>query len=245
MGLIPPKGSTWVWKILHIVATLIRLFFLRLHVEGREHIPTTGGCVYAINHTLGPDYVIVGYASPRQVFYMAKAEVFAFHPWVAALVAGAGAFPVQRGKGDIQAVEQGASMVRRGKIVGMFPEGTRSKSGGLQRGKTGMARIALMAQAPVVPVVVINSEPVLRDVLKFKRRPLVTVRFGEVVPVAGDAENPEDVRRVTTSLMLAMAALLPPDRRGYYADAGAVEALDRAEFDQIQSSTAPFSDPPG
>jgi 1-acyl-sn-glycerol-3-phosphate acyltransferase len=232
MSLIPPKDSTWVWKVLHIVATLIRIFFLRLRVEGSEHIPAAGGCVFAINHTLGPDYVIVGYASPRQVFYMAKAEVFAFHPWVAALVAGAGAFPVQRGKGDTQALEQAANVVRRGKIVGMFPEGTRSKSGGLQRGKTGAARIAMMAQAPVVPVVVINSEPVLRDVLKFKRRPVVTVRFGPATPATGDVENPEDVRCLTTTLMLAMAALLPPERRGYYADAGKVEALDQEEFEQ-------------
>ncbi len=235
MSLIPPKDSTWVWKVLHIVATLIRLFFLRLRVEGREHIPATGGCVFTINHTLGPDYVIVGYASTRQVFYMAKAEVFAFHPWVAALVAGAGAFPVQRGKGDFQAVEQASNEVRRGKIVGMFPEGTRSKSGGLQRGKTGVARIALMAQAPIVPVVVINSEPVLRDVLKFKRRPVVTVRFGPAMPAVGDVENPEDVRRLTTALMLAMADLLPPDRRGYYADAVTVRELDQAEFPDASS----------
>lgn len=227
---IPPKDSTWVWKILHVIATLIRIFFLRLRVEGREHVPTEGGCIFAINHTMGPDYVIVGYASPRQVYYMAKSEIFAFHPWIAALVTAAGAFPVQRGKGDTQAIEQAASVVRSGRVVGMFPEGTRSRSGVLQRGKTGAARIAMLAQAPIIPVVVINSEPVLRDVLKFKRRPLVTVRFGQPVPCAGSVDNPEDVRHLTTRIMLGMAELLPPERRGYYADGQAVEALDRAEF---------------
>lgn len=233
MIIIPPRDSTWVWKILHVIATLIRIFFLRLRVEGREHVPAKGGCVLAINHTMGPDYVIVGYVAPRQVFYMAKAEIFGYHPWLAALVASAGAFPVQRGKGDTQAIEQAANVVRRGKIVGMFPEGTRSRSGELQRGKTGAARIAMIAQAPIVPVVVINSEPVLRDVLKFKRRPLVTVRFGEPVPCSGSIDNPEDVRRLTTQIMLGMAALLPPERRGYYANASEVEALDRAEFQTI------------
>ncbi len=58
MIIIPPRDSTWVWKILHVIATLIRIFFLRLRVEGREHVPATGGCVLAINHTMGPDYVI-------------------------------------------------------------------------------------------------------------------------------------------------------------------------------------------
>ena len=234
MSLIPPKDSTWAWRILHVVATLIRLFFLRLRVEGRDNVPLSGGCVYAINHTMGPDYVIVGYASPRQVYYMAKSEVFAFHPWLAALVTAAGAFPVQRGKGDLQAVEQAAAFVLTGKIVGMFPEGTRSRSGELQRGKTGVARIAMMAQAPIVPVVVINSEPVLRDVLKLQRRPLVTVRFGEPVMAFGSVEDPEEVRQLTTNLMLGMAALLPPERRGYYADPDAVRQADLIEFRQPQ-----------
>lgn len=236
--MIPPKDATWVWRGLHVIATLIRLFFLRLRVEGREKVPPTGGCVYAINHTMGPDYVIVGYASPRQVFYMAKAEIFNFHPWVAGLVSAAGAFPVQRGKGDTQAIEQAVAVVRRGKIVGMFPEGTRSRTGGLQRGKTGVARIAMAAQAPIVPVVVLNSEPVLRDVLKFKKRPRVTVRFGQPVAAEGDVNSSADVRRVTTTLMLAMADLLPPERRGYYQDAATVRQADLAEWSETHSSTA-------
>lgn len=230
MSLIPPKDATWVWRILHVIATLIRIFFLRLRVEGQENVPRTGGCIYAINHTMGPDYVLVGYASPRQVFYMAKSEIFALHPWLAALVTAAGAFPVQRGRGDIQAIEQAAIFVRTGKIVGMFPEGTRSRGGQLQRGKTGVARIAMMAQAPIVPVVVIDSELVLRDVLKLKRRPLVTVRFGKPVMAFGNVDNPHEVRQLTTELMLGMADLLPPERRGYYADPGVVHHEDQAEF---------------
>jgi 1-acyl-sn-glycerol-3-phosphate acyltransferase len=222
-----------MWRILYVIAIIIRPFFVRLKIEGQENVPLADGCVYAINHTMGPDYVLVGYASPRQVFYMAKSEVFAFHPWLDKLVTAAGAFPVQRGKGDFHAIEQAAAVVRSGKIVGMFPEGTRSRNGQLQRGKTGVARIAMMAQAPIVPVVVINSEPILRDVLKFRRRPLVIVRFGASVQPLGDVENPEDVRCVTTMLMLALARLLPPERRGYYSDPDAVRALDRAEFKQM------------
>jgi len=232
MSLIPPRDATWVWRILHVVATLIRIFFLRLRVEGQENVPRTGGCIYAINHTMGPDYVIVGYASPRQVYYMAKSEVFALHPWLAALVTAAGAFPVRRGKGDIQAIEQAAAFVRTGKIVGMFPEGTRSRSGALQRGKTGVARIAMMAEAPIVPVVVIDSEPVLRDVLKFRRRPLVTVRFGPPIAPVGNVENLEEVRQFTTQLMLGMADLLPAERKGHYADAETVRREDQIEFRQ-------------
>lgn len=228
--LLPPRDATFMWRILFVVAIIIKPFFLRLRIEGRERVPRQGGCVYAINHTAGPDYVIVGYASPRQVFYMAKAEIFAFHPLLAWLVRSAGAFPVQRGKGDTQAVEQAVKMVAAGHIVGMFPEGTRSKSGQLQRGKTGVARIAMNGNVPIVPVVVINSEPVLRDFKKFQPRPQVTLRFGAPIPPAGDADDPAAVRRLTSTMMLAMAELLPADRRGYYADASQVRTADEEEF---------------
>lgn len=213
-----PTEGTRTWKVLYVIAIIIKPFFLRLQIEGEENIPAAGGCVIASNHTLGADYVVLGYASPRQLYYMAKAEIFAFHPLVAKLVAGAGAFPVQRGKGDTQAIDQAVAMVKAGKIVGMFPEGTRSRSGVLRRGKPGAARIALGAAAPLVPAAVVNGDTILRDVLKLQRRPLVTVRFGTPIVVAGDSENGEDVERLTTAIMLAIAELLPPERRGEYAE---------------------------
>lgn len=221
-----PREGTWAWKVLYIVAIIIKPFFLRLHVEGEAHVPVTGGCVIACNHTRGPDYVIVGYASPRQIYYMAKSEIFAYHPLLANLVSSAGAFPVHRGRGDIHAINQAIAVVQSGHLLGMFPEGTRSRTGALQRGKLGVARIALGAQAPIVPVVVIGSEPVLQDVLKFKRRPMVVVRFGPPIEPAGTATNSDDVQRLTTRMMLAMADLLPPDLRGYYADAAALPVED-------------------
>jgi len=228
--LLPPRQATWMWRILFVVAIMIKPFFLRLRIEGRERVPRQGGCVYAINHTAGPDYVIVGYASPRQVFYMAKAEIFASHPLLAWLVSSAGAFPVQRGRGDTQAVEQAVKVVAAGHTVGMFPEGTRSRNGQLQRGKTGVARIAMKGEVPIVPVVVIDSEPVLRTFKKFQPRPQVTVRFGTPIAPAGNAEDPEAVRRLTSTMMLAMAELLPVDRRGYYADVSQVRTADEEEF---------------
>jgi 1-acyl-sn-glycerol-3-phosphate acyltransferase len=212
-----PKEATSGWKVLYVVAIIIKPFFLRLEIEGEEHIPQAGGAVVACNHTRGPDYVILGYVSPRQIFYMAKAEIFAYHPWLARLVTMAGAFPVHRGQGDGQAIDQAVALVRSGKLLGMFPEGTRSRDGALQKAKLGVARIALGAGCPIVPVVVINSEPVLRDVLKLRRRPLVVVRFGPPIEVAGDPEDGEDLQEVTDRMMRELAQLLPEERRGYYA----------------------------
>ena len=80
-----PKEGTRAWKVLYVIAIIIRPFFVRLNIEGEENIPAAGGCVIACNHTLGADYVLLGYASPRQVYYMAKSEIFAFHPLLAKL----------------------------------------------------------------------------------------------------------------------------------------------------------------
>ena len=214
-----PQQAARTWRVLYVVAIIIKPFFLRLRIEGDENLPAAGGCIVACNHTLGPDYVILGYASPRQVYFMAKVELFKIHPWLTALLHGAGAFPVRRGERDSDALEQAQRMVDAGYVVGMFPEGTRSRTGALQRGRSGVARIALAANAPVVPVVVINSEPVLPGVLKLRRRPLVTVRFGApVFPPAGGGTNAELANRFTREIMFAMADLLPPERRGFYSD---------------------------
>lgn len=218
--MIFPKESTLAWKFWYFVAIVIRPFFLRLTIEGKEHVPAEGGCIIACNHTMGPDYVILGYASPRQVYYMAKAEIFAYHPWLARIVADVGAFPVHRGQGDSDAIERAIEVVQSGHVLGMFPEGTRSRTGALQPAKTGVARIALGSGAPIVPAVVVNSEPVLRDWLKFQRRPQVTMRFGAPLPTVGEPQNAADVERTTTTMMVAMAALLPAERRGAYAGEG-------------------------
>ena len=235
-----PHQATRTWKVLVVVAIIIKPFFLRLRIEGAENIPASGGCIAACNHTLGPDYVILGYASPRQVYYMAKSELFKIHPWLTALLHGAGAFPVRRGERDSDAVEQAVKMIHAGFVVGMFPEGTRSRSGALQRGRTGVARIALQANALVIPVVVINSEPVMRDVLKLRRRPLVTIRFGKPVYPAvgsdGDAVVGSAAQQFTTQIMLALAELLPPERHGYYSDRAADQSADSG------ASLAPAAD---
>ena len=228
-----PRDANATWTTLWLVARVVEPLFARFHCEGREHVPLTGGCIITCNHIMGPDFIVVGYAAPRQVYYMAKSELFNIHPWLTALLRGAGAFPVRRGERDGDAIEQAVKMIQAGFVVGMFPEGTRSRTGALQRGRTGVARIALQANALVVPVVVINSEPVLRDVLKLRRRPQVTIRFGQPIrPAAalvGADAAPDAVQQFTTQIMLALAALLPPARHGYYGDPAADDGADPGE----------------
>ena len=94
------KDRRWVWWTCYGLAWLVQPLLCRLQIEGRENIPATGGAVVACNHNYGPDFVLLGMASTRELRFMAKAEAFAWHPILAAILRGGGVFPVQRGKGD-------------------------------------------------------------------------------------------------------------------------------------------------
>jgi 1-acyl-sn-glycerol-3-phosphate acyltransferase len=97
----------------------------------------------------------------------------------------------------------------------MFPEGTRSRSGKLQRGRSGAAYVAIQAQAPIVPAVVINSEPIFQrsNYLSLKPRAQVLARVGEPLPPPHDPNDRRSLRSYTRDVMAAMANLLPPSLR--------------------------------
>lgn len=206
-----------VWWFLWILASFLRLIFCRLRIEGAQNVPLSGGGVVACNHNPGLDFIFLGYASPREIYYMAKEEAFQINPLASALMRGGGVFPVQRGKSDKVAFGNALEIIRQGILIGMFPEGTRSRDGKLQRARTGTARLALEAGVPVIPAAVIGSPAVMHRFRQL-RRPLVIVRFG--APIRGQmADDPvEAAKAFTDEIMLAIADLLPPEQRGVYAD---------------------------
>lgn len=213
----PPRDASSVWKFLHRLITLLKPLFCKLKIEDRQHVPEQAGCVLVCNHTYGPDFIVLGYASPRQVYYMAKMEIFGWHPLLTKLLVTAGVFPVRRGQSDKGAITAAVNLVRTGKVVGMFPEGTRSRNGALQRGRSGAARIAMEAQVPVVPVVVLNSPAILHKLGRRLRAPEVVIRFGQPIYLAGDPNDSQAAHDNTTQIMRALAVLLPPELRGVYA----------------------------
>ncbi len=195
--------------------TVYPLFF-RYRIEGETNLPDTGGVVLASNHNYGIDFIVLGATARRQVYFMAKAESFEIHPLLSAFLRNTGVFPVERTKQDIGALRTAVKTVKDGHILGMFPEGTRSRDGQLQRGKTGTARIAIAANAPVVPAVVIGSPEIFKGYWKPVRRPEVIVRYGPRLEWAGSERGEEAAKIFTERIMLAIAALLPPEMRGVY-----------------------------
>jgi len=211
----PPAEAVWSWKALHLFVTTIKPFFCQLQVEGREHIPVKGGCVLTCNHTMGPDFLVLSYLSPRQVYFMVKAELMEANRWLGKFLTYNGCFPVRRGEGDMDAVRHAIDLVRRGYILGMFPEGTRSRTGTLQRGRSGAAYVAIQAQAPVVPAAVINSEAIFKrsNYLSLKPRARVTARIGRPLTPPPNVGDRRSLRAFTRDIMAAIASLLPPELR--------------------------------
>ncbi|GIK75104.1 MAG: 1-acyl-sn-glycerol-3-phosphate acyltransferase [Chloroflexota bacterium] len=214
-SLKPPRDAVWSWKAIHMFLTAVKPLFCQLSIEGRENIPTVGGCILTCNHTMGPDFLVIGYLSPRQIYFMVKAELMEANRWLGQFLRYHGCFPIHRGEGDMGAVQHAINLVQSGRVLGMFPEGTRSRSGKLQRGRSGAAYVAIQAQAPIVPAVVINSEPIFQrsNYLSLKPRAQVLARVGEPLPPPHDPNDRRSLRSYTRDVMAAMANLLPPSLR--------------------------------
>jgi 1-acyl-sn-glycerol-3-phosphate acyltransferase len=137
------------------------LIYLRMQRIGREHLPRSGPLLLAANHRSFLDPFVIGTLVRRPVYYMAKRELFQsrLQAW---LLNALGAFPVDRGAGDHDAMRTAREILRRGDCVVIFPEGTRTRRGPLGEPHRGVGRLALETGAPVAPVSVIGTEHVRR-----------------------------------------------------------------------------------
>ncbi len=148
------------WLVRAVLLPFFLLYF-RLARLGREHIPPCGPALLAANHRSFLDPFVIGALARRPVYYMAKRELFESR-WQAWLLNSLGAFPVDRGRSDEQAMATARAILERGDCVVIFPEGTRVRSGPLAHPHRGVGRLALQTGAPVVPVAVLGTEDVRR-----------------------------------------------------------------------------------
>jgi perosamine synthetase len=191
---VSPTERTGTYRVLTALAKpLVRVLF-RPEAKGLEHVPESGGFVLSSNQLSNLDGAALTYALvPRQVWWMAKAELFA--PVLGSIARSMGCFPVRRGEGDLDAVRTAVELAVRGYAVGIFPEGTRRTKGFLKKHQprlhSGAARVALAADVPLVPAAIVGT-----DKLTALRR--WRIAFGEPVPVADLPDNPRLAARETT-----------------------------------------------
>ena len=127
----------------------------RFDIKGLEHFPKTGGVLVCSNHIDALDPPVVGITAPRPVHFMAKEELFNM-PILKPLLPKLNAFPVKRGLSDREALRRALALLKNGDVMGLFPEGTRSKDGKLGKGFSGAGFFALKGNADVVPCAIIG-----------------------------------------------------------------------------------------
>ena len=174
-----PGTSKFYTAVWWIVRTAFEIF-LGLRVEGQEHIPDEGGVILASNHVSYFDPPIIGVASPRELSFLAKRELFSFPPF-RVLITRLNAIPLDRSGMPRAALKTVIELIRAGKVVLLFPEGTRSRSGELGEARAGVGMISVTTGRPVVPVCVEGTGRIFKALLGLGG---VRVRFG--APVSPD-----------------------------------------------------------
>jgi len=200
----------WLMKYVFL-GPILRLLY-RPKAVGLENIPADGPALIAANHESFLDDLLLPLVVPgRKVVFLAKAEYFDkwYLRW---FFKGAGVIPVRRTNrsGAEAALQAGVQALREGKLVGIFPEGTRSPDGRLYRGKTGVARMALEAQVPVIPVGIVGTFEALPYDRKIPKRGRVEIRFGRPLSFERHYATPADrfvLRSVTDELMYEIMLL--------------------------------------
>ena len=144
---------------------LFRFIFyviFRTRVYGRENIPAEGAVILAANHASNADPPLMASLIERPVSYMAKIELFE-NPIFGGIIRRCHAFPVKRGESDRGAIKTAVQVLKEKRILGLFPEGTRSKTGELKKPEAGVALIAAMTGAPIVPVAILNTHRIFAN----------------------------------------------------------------------------------
>jgi 1-acyl-sn-glycerol-3-phosphate acyltransferase len=184
---------------------------LDIKVFGRRNVPARGSFVFASNHASYLDPIILGTSIFRSLNYMAREDLFrdGFLAWALPRVQ---AFPVKRGEGDLGALRQALKLLKTGKPLVIFPEGTRSEDGALQRGKPGIGFIAARSGVPVVPAYIEGSVEALPKTAKSLKRCRVRIYIGkpirfEMPPAAKGPAERDQYQRISDDIMSAIAAL--------------------------------------
>jgi 1-acyl-sn-glycerol-3-phosphate acyltransferase len=198
-----------------VLGPILKLLF-RPWVEGLENLPAEGPAILASNHLSFSDSIFLPLSVPRRITFLAKADYFTGRGLKGFLtkgfMKGAGQVPIDRsgGRASEAALKTGMRILGRGELLGIYPEGTRSPDGRLYRGKTGIARMALEARVPVIPVAMINTFDIQPPGKILPRIMRVGIRIGEPLDFSryeGMSGDRFVLRSITDEIMYELMAL--------------------------------------
>lgn len=208
-------GSLYYATYSFLLRRLIPLA-LSINVRGAEHISTTGPYLLVCNHLSNADsFCLVGYL-PRPFYGMAKAELFE-HWFVRLIIAGLEPIKVRRDGNDREALRQAEHYLRQGRMLLMYAEGTRSKTGEMQEARAGVVFLAQRTGVPIVPIAISGTDKLFKRNRPWYRRAPVQITIGEPFYLAElgqiDRRNRHEMAQ---AVMARVAALLPPAYQGVY-----------------------------
>jgi len=210
---------TMLRKFLYFAVNLLFRLLTRVEVIGLENQPRSGGCILASNHLSRLDPALIFALGQRQDMTALVADKYRRNLLIRPLITAVGGIWLNREQADAHALRAAREFLQAGGMLGIAPEGTRSRTGTLQPAKTGVAYLADKANVPVLPVAICGTETAIRQLLRL-RRPHITVQYGKLIRLApiSRANREADLRRNTDEIMCRIAAMLPPQYRGVYAD---------------------------
>jgi 1-acyl-sn-glycerol-3-phosphate acyltransferase len=187
------------YRVVRGICKVVCLLVWRFRAIGVENVPRTGPLIVACNHVSYLDPVVLGVGAPRMITYLAKKQLFDI-PLLGPIIRGCGAYPLDREAGGVAAVRVALRVLKEGRCVGIFPEGTRNLSGSAAE-KGGAAFLAALSGAPVVPAAVAGTKAA-------KRLAQIRVAYGKPMTIVRNRKADEDdLEKWTAEIMRRIRAL--------------------------------------
>ncbi len=225
----PPKvmrRKLWLRKGLRSIVRLLFCLLTHIEVHGLENVPAHGAVILASNHLSRLDAPLLFILLAREDVTGLVADKYKKNPFFRPLIQAVNGIWINREEADFQALREARRYLAQGGMLGVAPEGTRSRDGVLNRAKNGIAYLAEKSGAPVLPVAIHGTEKAFHELARL-RRPRLVVHFGELVQlprVSAKERNPALVAN-TDEVMCRIAAMLPEEYRGYYANHARLKEL--------------------
>ena len=221
-------------KALKVIFRILFRLFTTVEISGLENVPQKQGFILAPNHLGVMDAPLMFAMIPREDVSALVAKKHQKNLLFSLVVNIVGGIWLNRDEADTQALRAAIKFLQNGGVLGISPEGTRSKSGTLLPGKTGIAYVADKANAPVLPAAITGTHQGIKRLLTF-HRPHITIRFGELLTFQPLERKNRDrqMKENTDFIMCQIAAMLPPEYRGAYSNGVCRE--ERLELEKEES----------
>ncbi|MEC3884681.1 lysophospholipid acyltransferase family protein [Halobacillus sp. HZG1] len=180
-----------LYKLGKALCSIILYPMYRIKIVGKKNIPAEGPVIICSNHISNIDPPVVGITSSRNIYFLAKEELFK-NPVIGGILKKVHAFPIKRGMRDRNALRKGLDILKEGHALGLFPEGTRQKNGEIGKGLAGAGFFALRSEAAIVPCAIIGP---------YKRFKRLKVVYGEPIDMTEYREQKASAQVVTDRIM--------------------------------------------